>query len=118
MGRPVTHFEIGVRDLGKAAGFYQELFGWDIDEERTPGYRLVQTAPDSVGGGILQVPEGVPPYVTVYVGVTELRSTLEKAEELGAKIVVEPMPIPGVGRFAMFQDPDGAMIGVFEEQAA
>jgi predicted enzyme related to lactoylglutathione lyase len=31
-------------------------------------------------------------------------------------MVVEPMPIPGVGTFAMFQDPDGVMIGLFEEK--
>ncbi len=25
------------------------------------------------------------------------------------------MPIPGAGTFAMFQDPDGVMLGLFEE---
>jgi uncharacterized protein len=118
MGRPVTHFEIGVRDLGTATEFYEELFGWDVEEERTPGYRLVQTAPEGMGGGLLKLPEGVPPYVTVYVGVDDIRETLERAELLGAKTIVDPMPIPDVGSFAMFQDPDGAMIGVFEERAA
>ena len=118
MGRPVTHFEIGVRDLGRATEFYEELFGWDVGDEETPGYRLVQTAAGSVGGGLLKLSEGVPPYVTVYVGVDDLRASLERAEELGAKVIVDPMPIPGVGVFAMFQAPDGAMIGVFEEQAA
>jgi predicted enzyme related to lactoylglutathione lyase len=47
--------------------------------------------------------------------VDDLHGTLVRAEELGGKAVVEPMPIPGVGRFAMFQDPDGATIGIFEE---
>ena len=31
-------------------------------------------------------------------------------------MVVEPMPIPGVGSFAMFQDPDGVMVGIVEER--
>lgn len=118
MGRPVTHFEIGVRDLGRAAEFYEELFGWEVAPEQSPDYRLVVTAEGSVGGGLLKVPDGVPPYVTIYVAVEELRTSLEKAEELGAKVVVEPMPIVGVGVFAMFQDPDGAMVGLFEERAA
>jgi hypothetical protein len=26
------------------------------------------------------------------------------------------MPIPGIGTFAMLQDPDGVMIGLFEEK--
>ena len=54
--------------------------------------------------------------MTIYVSVADLRVSLEKAEELGGKMVVEPMPIPGVGTFAMFQDPDGVMIGLFEEK--
>jgi predicted enzyme related to lactoylglutathione lyase len=31
-------------------------------------------------------------------------------------MIVEPMPIQGVGTFAMFQDPDGVVIGLFEEK--
>jgi hypothetical protein len=118
MGRPVTHFEIGVRDLGEATGFYEDLFGWEVDQERTPGYRLVRTAEGSLGGGLLEVREDMQPYVMVYVGVTDLRATIEKAEELGAKVVMDPMSVPGVGSFAVFQDPDGVTIGVFEELAA
>jgi predicted enzyme related to lactoylglutathione lyase len=118
MGRPVTHFEIGVGDLGTGTAFYEELFGWEVDEERTPGYRLVHTGTEGIDGGLLKLPEGVLPYITVYVGVDDIRGTLERAELLGAKTIVEPMPIPGVGEFGMFRDPDGAMSGVFEETAA
>lgn len=52
--------------------------------------------------------------MTVYVGVEDLRTSLQKVKELGGKVIVEPMPIPGFGEFAMFQDPDGAMMGLFE----
>jgi predicted enzyme related to lactoylglutathione lyase len=116
MGRPVRHFEIGVRDLAKATAFYEELFGWKVDEEQMPGYRLVHTAGEGVDGGLLELRDGMPPYVTIYVGVDDVRGSLVHAEDLGAKVIVEPMPVPGVGEFGMIQDPDGAMIGVFEEQ--
>jgi predicted enzyme related to lactoylglutathione lyase len=115
MGRPVRHFEIASPNLERAAAFYQELFDWEVGEEELDGYRLVQTAEGSIGGGLLRSPEGVFPYVTIYVGVDDLPATLGRVEELGGKMVVEPMPIPGVGRFAMFQDPDGVMMGIFEE---
>ena len=65
----------------------------------------------------MRTPEGVFPYVSVYVRVTDLRETLRMAEELGGKVIVEPMPVPGVGKFAMFEDPDGVMMGVFEERS-
>jgi predicted enzyme related to lactoylglutathione lyase len=109
------HFEIASPNIERASAFYRELFDWEIGEEELDGYRLVRTAEGSIGGGLLRSPEGVFPYVTIYVGVDDLRVTLRRAEELGGKMIVEPMPIPGIGRFAMFQDPDGVMIGIFEE---
>lgn len=117
MGRPIMHFEIASPNLDRATEFYKELFDWDVGEEHVDGYRLVQTAEGSIGGGLLRTPEGVFPYVTVYVGVADLRETLRKAEELGGKMIVEPMQIPGVGEFALFQDPDGVMMGLFEERS-
>jgi uncharacterized protein len=115
MGRPIMHFEIASPNLEGSAEFYRELFDWEIGEEQMDGYRLVQTTDGSIGGGLLRAPEGVFPYVTVYVGVEDLRASLQKVEELGGKMIVEPMPISGFGEFAMFQDPDGAMMGLFEE---
>lgn len=115
MGRPIMHFEIASPNLERASEFYKELFDWEVGEEHRDGYRLVQTAEGSIGGGLLRTPEGVFPYVTVYVGVEDLKATLVRAEELGGKVIVEPMPIPGFGEFAMFQDPDGVMMGLFEE---
>jgi hypothetical protein len=115
MGRPIMHFEIASPNLERAAAFYQELFDWEVGEEQMDGYRLVGTSEGSIGGGLLRTPEGVFPYVTIYVGVEDLAGTLARAEELGGKTVVEPMPIPGVGTFAMFQDPDGVMLGVLQE---
>lgn len=115
MGRPIMHFEIASPNLERASEFYKELFDWEVGEERMDGYRLVQTAEGSIGGGLLRTPEGVFPYVTVYVGVEDLKATLVRTEELGGKVIVEPMPIRGFGEFAMFQDPDGVMMGLFEE---
>jgi predicted enzyme related to lactoylglutathione lyase len=116
MGRPIMHFEIASPNLERASQFYEELFDWEVGEERMDGYRLVQTAEGSIGGGLVRTPEGVFPYVTVYVGVEDLKTTLVRAEELGGKVIVELMPIPGFGEFAMFQDPDGVMMGLFEEK--
>lgn len=118
MGRPIMHFEIASPNLERATEFYGELFDWVVGEEQMDGYRLVQTAEGSIGGGLLRAPEGVFPYVTVYVGVEDLRASLQEVEELGGKVIVEPTPIRGFGTFAMFQDPDGAMMGLFEERAA
>src|SRR4030095_1327053 len=115
MGRPVMHFEIASLNIERASAFYRELFDWEIGEEELDGYRLVRTAEGSIGGGLLRSPEGVFPYVTIYVGVDGLHVTLRRGAGRGGKVIVEPMPVAGVGKFALFEDPDGAMIGIFEE---
>ncbi|MFA5786229.1 MAG: VOC family protein [Actinomycetota bacterium] len=111
MAHPIIHWEIGGPDLGKLKLFYSELFGWTM----TPGgpnYMLVQGEQGSVGGGLMQSPEGVPAYVTVYVQVDDLDASLARAAELGGKVLMGPMPIPGVGAMAMFQDVQGNAVGM------
>jgi len=58
-------FEIASPNPDRATEFYRELFDWDVGEERIDGYRLVQTAEGSIGGGLLRTPERVFPYVSV-----------------------------------------------------
>src|SRR4026208_2617669 len=104
MPNAVVHWEMGATDLHKLQAFYAELFGWDITPAG-PEYSLVAASDPGIGGGILQVSEGMAPYLTVYGEVQELESALQRAAELGASEVVAPTTIPSVGRFALFQDP-------------
>jgi hypothetical protein len=41
---------------------------------------------------------------------------LTRAEELGGARIVGPMPVPNVGEFAMFTDPEGHVIGLFSTE--
>ena len=49
---------------------------------------------------------------TFYVEVQDVQATLDKATSLGSKTVVPVTEIPGFGTFAMFDDPDGLLIGL------
>jgi predicted enzyme related to lactoylglutathione lyase len=117
MTNPVIHFEIGGRDLARMTSFYGDLFGWN-PTSAGPEYALVPAGADGVGlgGGLMQTSGDMPPYVTVYVAVDDLPAMLERAATLGAKTVVEPTVIPGIGEFAMFADPDGNVIGLLHQQ--
>ena len=57
-------------------------------------------------------------YLTIYVAVDDLEVTLAKVKELGGTPVVPPTPIPGVGAFALLQDPEGNTIGIIRPDAA
>lgn len=111
MAHGVVHWEIGGRDLARLRGFYGALFGWTTDSG-DPGYALVPGVDGGIGGGLMQAPPGVPPYVTFYVAVDDLDATLARVKDLGGGVLVPPTPIPGVGGFAMFQDPEGNAIGI------
>jgi predicted enzyme related to lactoylglutathione lyase len=106
--------ELLTTDPAAATEFYTQLFGWttqawpmgDFD------YTIVK-AGESDAGGIMPIPEkakGMPPSWGAYVTVEDVDATVAKAEKLGGKIIVPPTEIPTVGRFAVIQDPQGAVI--------
>lgn len=115
MSHAVVHFEIGAQDAAKLRDFYGTLFGWQFDTTN-PSYGLVNATDEGIGGGIMQIREDMEPYVTVYVAVDDLSATLTRAEELGGARIVGPMPVPNVGEFAMFTDPEGHVIGLFSTE--
>ena len=50
--------------------------------------------------------------VTFYVDTDDLQASLDKAEALGGKTVLEPMDIPDGPSIAMFADPQGNVVGL------
>jgi predicted enzyme related to lactoylglutathione lyase len=113
MGSPVVHFEIGGPDDGPLLRFYGELLGWRLT--RVPGgvnYTLVDTqGRGGVNGGIGRSGTGEP-WASFYVEVDDLQAVLDKAESLGAKTVLPVTEIRGMAAFAMFDDPDGLLVGL------
>lgn len=114
MAAPVVHFEIGGRDVAKLCDFYVALFDWKIDMT-DPSYGLVTDEGGGIGGGIMQIREDMRPYVTVYVSVDDLGAALERAQSLGGSILLGPTPLPSIGEFALFSDPEGNLIGLFSD---
>jgi len=113
MARPVIHWEIGASDAAELRRFYAALFDWDITGDAE--YGLVSPVDGGIGGGILQTHQGMPSYMTFYVGVDDLEAALARAADLGGTTLVTPTSIPGIGAFAMFSDPEGNVIGIMTE---
>lgn len=115
-------FECGTTDAAAAKDFYTRLFGWSAVDVAMPqdtggSYTLLQVdGADIAGLYELAGPrfEGVPSHWMTYVSVTSADESAARAESLGAKIVQAPMDVPGVGRIAIFADPAGASIAVFQ----
>ena len=110
MADPVVRFEIGAVEDQPLVRFYGELFGWGL-EAIADGYTLVDTRGGSgVNGGIGRSPGGSP-WATFYVEVDDLQASLDRVEALGGRTVMPVTELPGMA-FAMFDDPDGLLVGL------
>ena len=121
MGGAVVHFEImGSSDPAEQWSFYSQMFGWDVNGDNPMNYGIVDRTANSnadgigIGGGIGQISDGMPGYVTFYVEVPDVEAALAQAEQLGGKRLMGPEQVMGTLEIGMFQDPDGLPIGVLK----
>jgi uncharacterized protein len=112
MPNPVVHFEIVGKDGAKLQDFYRNLFDWEINTNNPMDYGIVDTKSGGINGGVAASPES--PRVTVYVEVADLQASLDKAVELGGKILMPPTEIPGAVTMAMFADVEDNVIGLIK----
>ena len=109
--------ELLTPDAAHAGAFYSEVFGWQVQEvpmgPHGTYYLLKRGALDAAG--IMQMPPGAaaPAHWLAYVAVPDVDDSARAIRELGGKLWVEPRDIPGIGRFAVAGDPQGASFAVF-----
>jgi uncharacterized protein len=108
--------ELQTTDVAGAKRFYTGLFGWKTEEMDMPGmpYTIVSAGGEQIGGMMALPPQakGMPPFWGLYVSVDNVDAAVKQAQQLGGAVVVPPMDIPMVGRFAVLKDPQGAMLSV------
>ena len=108
--------ELMTNDLKGATEFYGTLFGWTFDAMPMPEgtYQVIKAGDTSVGGIMAMPPgsAGMPPMWGCYVTVTDVDATARRCTELGGKVIVGPQDIPGVGRFAVILDRQGAALNI------
>ena len=104
--------ELASPDPEASAGFYRELFGWNVEPfEGMEGYLGIQTSDGHSNGGIRTAAENEPSYWLVYFGTDDAEAGAAKATELGATLLMQ-MDI-GVGKIAALQDPQGAVFALY-----
>jgi predicted enzyme related to lactoylglutathione lyase len=117
MGNAVVHFEVGATDDGPLVAFYGELFGWGLRGLSGGGYTMIDTrGGGGINGGIgkSQTRE---PWSTFYVETDDPQATLDKANTLGGMTVMPVTDFGGAVTIAMFNDPDGLLVGLVRAPA-
>ena len=72
--------------------------------------------PPSPPGGGLQPVQNLPAGVVNYILSTDIENTLNKVTSSGGSIMMPKTEIPGMGHFAVFQDPTGITLAVYEAE--
>jgi len=116
-GRP-SWVDLGVPDPRKAATFYSQLFGWDVQQgpPESGGYAIAHLRGKAVAGLGPQQNPG-PPVWTTYVNVDSADDTAAKVKASGGTVFMEPFDVMDVGRMAIVADAGGAALGLWQPKA-
>ncbi len=124
MASKFVWYELMTSDASGAESFYRDVVGWSARDAGMTNlkYTLLLVGEIPVAG-LMQCPPDVPqgqggPGWLGYVGVADVDATLAQAQKLGASVHRASTDIPGVGRFAVLADPQGAVFALFKPNGA
>ena len=96
-----------------AKDFYGKVFGWKTKVFAGEASTTIFTA-SGLDVASMMGQEGAPSHWVTYVRVASLADANAKVKELGGKLMMENIPVPGMGALSILQDPTGAVLGLFE----
>ena len=115
----LTWTQLNARDPAVAKQYYPALFGWKVQDHEMPaamggGMHTRFMKADGPAGGMMQMPKDAPApsHWLPYIAVADVNASAAKAATLGGKSYVPPTDIPGMGRFAVLADPQGATFAI------
>ena len=102
--------QLNTTDPARATDFYATVFGWRIEQVGSADqlYWGIYNGP-GLNGGMMSGP--APSSWLVYFACEDADVAADRLTELGGRVVVPPMSVPG-GRIAVGLDPQGAVLGL------
>jgi uncharacterized protein len=111
-------YELMTTDMAAAKAFYAKIVGFGTSDASAPGmpYTLL-TAGETAVGGLMTLPadarrRGAQPRWLGYVGVDDVDAATRRIGEFGGAVHIPPADIPGIGRFSVVADPQGATLAL------
>ncbi len=112
--------ELMTTDIVAAKAFYCDVLGWTCRDSEMPGSPYwIFNAGDGMVGGLMPVPDeakkmGASPMWSGYINVDDVDAAATRVKHLGGAVYRAPDDIPGVGRFSVVADPQGAVFELFK----
>ncbi|MDQ6773610.1 MAG: VOC family protein [Candidatus Dormibacteraeota bacterium] len=104
-------------DLDASINFYTALFGWETRRTSDPafgGYTTFTKDGQEVAGAAPKMGESQPTAWSSYVSTSDAEATAKAVTEAGGTVLAAPMEVPTQGHMAVFMDPTGAAIAVWQ----
>jgi len=113
-------YELMTTDMAAAQAFYAKVVSFGMRDASAPGmpYTLL-TAGATAVGGLMALPAearrmGAQPRWLGYVAVADVDASVRRIKELGGAVHIPPADMPGIGRFAVVADPQGAILALIK----
>ncbi|MEO6248063.1 MAG: VOC family protein, partial [Sphingomicrobium sp.] len=114
-------YELMSPDPDASKRFYDAVVGWDIEPQPSGemDYRMINIPGAGNAGGVMRISaemqeHGARPGWLGYLAVDDVDAMVKAVEQHGGKTLMPPHDLPGVGRFAMITDPQGAPLYVMK----
>jgi uncharacterized protein len=108
--------DLSTSDAAAGKTFYSKLFGWQPEDlgPDAGDYVIFRLDGKQVAAlGPVQNP-GQPSAWSVYIATDDAAATAKKVRDAGGTVALEPMQVMDQGSMAVFQDPIGAFISVWQ----
>ncbi|MBM3759563.1 MAG: VOC family protein [Acidobacteria bacterium] len=116
MQNKLTHFAVNCDDVERGKKFYETVFGWKFAPWGPPGF--FNSSDAGVMVAVQQRRELAPGLKMIGMecsfGVEDIDATQAAVEQMGGKILMPKVTIPGVGTLIFFQDTEGNVAGAMQ----
>jgi predicted enzyme related to lactoylglutathione lyase len=108
--------DLSTGDPARAAKFYSDVFGWKAEKGQNDpsGYTHIKNGEHFIGGIPPAHNAKTPPHWLLYFMVADVAASTTKASQLGAKILMPPQNMEGVGTWSIVADPQGGVFALFK----
>ena len=118
MADGIVHIDIPVIDLEATPEFYSKVFGWELTSMPEQDYVLFTADGGGISGGFTKPEVHQTGGCVGYIQVDNLESTLENIVENGGQGQLDRQEVGDAGWFALFTDPEGNTMGLWEVNSA
>lgn len=110
----ICYLEIPTTDIDRSVRFYQDVFGWKTRRRGDGASAFDDGAGEVSGAWVTGRPSSPNPGLLLYIMVDSLTAAVEAVTAHGGRIV-QPIGMDAPELTARFADPDGNVLGLYQE---